>query len=168
MIWRFNFALLITIVCCGCDEALTTIDLGKSLISVTPQQCSNMLAGEYELSHLEDMPYVSLSSEEAPDINSNKWEKLRYPMVRGQLVITPDFSIYMRLFKEQDQIRYIGGNTSNYELYPKGMCNEGTLKILEEEKNLYFDYILRGDRLIMTDFSFHSWGRFKMYWERRW
>ena len=52
--------------------------------------------------------------------------------------------------------------------FSEGTCNEGTLKILGEQEGLYFDYKLIGNDLIMAGYKFHEWGRYKLFWERRW
>jgi hypothetical protein len=91
------------------------------------------------------------------------------PRLRGDLIITPHRTIYMRTFIDGRRIDYIEDSSVTFELFPSGTCSEGTMVIIGGKKDgVYFAYELERDVLTTLEYQRRHTDGFKHTWRRRW
>jgi hypothetical protein len=156
---RCVVGLFLCLAICGCDEVIREIDFSDNPLDTNPAKCYNILAGAYEL----------VRKERIPPFPGGIGGIIAQPKLRGDLVITPHHGIFMRIFQDGRRIDSIEDSNATFELFPSGMCSEGSMMIIGGEKDgVFFAYELENDVLTLIEYERRRVASFKFSWRRRW
>ena len=156
---RCVVGLVLCLAMCGCDELIEEIDFSDNPLDTNPDKCYNILAGAYEL----------IRKERISPFPIGRGEIVVQPNVRGDLIITPHRTIYMRAFEQGRRTPVYEVTDATFELFPTGTCSEGSMMIVGGELDgVYFAYELERDVLSMIEYRGTRAASFKYSWRRRW